>query len=135
MDSDQDYTTDEDKRKKPTETLQYFSVEVQNKKTPDKKGEGKGKEDLILAVVNWMQRNIEKELQERKNAQKNCLTEIKNLKAENQQIKKENQNLNQGVQRLSERAENMENGNRKNSVVVQGLPIEVNNGEELKEGL
>ncbi|KAF2890490.1 hypothetical protein ILUMI_15683 [Ignelater luminosus] len=57
------------------------------------------------------------------------------LKAENQQIKKKNQKLKQGVQLLSERDENMENEKRKNNVAVQGLPIETNNKQELKEDL
>lgn len=131
MDRDSDdLSTDDGKRKTyPGREEEVFTRSKKIVRTPDKnKQKQENKIDEILIILKHLSQkveNIEKK-------QENILMELKTVKEENETIKKENEELKKEIKYIKEKMEHFENDKRRKNVVIQGLNIDTEDMNALK---
>lgn len=136
MDSDEEYTTDEGKRKKTSGNLsELFGRSVKTKRTPDKREQNEDKLELIIKMIADLKTEIKQELRGIREEQKECKKELIILQKANENFAMENKKLKEGLQKLSNTVDILDREKRRNNIVIQGMPINTNNENELKEDM
>lgn len=129
MDSD-DYTTDEGKRKKGMEDLpEGFIRSKRIQRTPVKITEIDDKWEKIMKMLE----SLTTEVKELRKEQKEFRDELKEIRKENEVIKNENLELKAKIKKVEERLERIEKDKRRNNIVLQGLKLETEDRNTLKE--
>lgn len=120
----EDYSTDDGKRRGEWEDNEVFKRSKKINRTPDRGTKEKGKEDM--SEIKNMMKIMMQGIQELKEGQKKYEDEIRSLKRENEEMKTKFKELNL-------RLDNMEKGKIRNNLVISGLKLDAEGGENLKE--
>lgn len=128
MDSE-DTSCDDRTRNKRAPEDEIFGKSKKLSRTPSKKV---GNEDKLEKVIEMIQ-NLSITVTEMREEQKEYRKEIRELREENIQIKQENVALKQQIQEIERRVDNLEKEKRRKNVVIQGLEVNTNNQNILKE--
>lgn len=129
MDSDE-YTTDDGKRKKgPDDSVDFHSRSKITARTPVKKRDTEDKIDRILEALG----SLTQEVKELRKEQKEYREEVKELRRENGSLREENTRLKSKIEGVEEKIEKMERDGRRNNMVIQGIKVNTDNQNLLKE--
>lgn len=130
MGSEEEYTTDEGKRKKGLEdSMEGHHRTKRVHKTPSRGREPEEKVDKILDMLS----NLTQEIKELRYEQKEYREEMITMKRENEDLKKENKKIKERLEEVEKKVENMERIERRNNVVIQGIPLTTYDENEMKE--
>lgn len=131
MDGD-DYTSDENKRKrteKDKEPEEIFRRSKKTIRTPQK--ERKDGDDKIDKLMEMMM-EVMKDTKEIKQGQENFRKEMNLLKQENERLKDENNRIRLEMNEMKDKIERLEKNQIKNNIVMMGLNIDTENREDLR---
>lgn len=136
MDSDGDYSTDENKRKRNLDKEEIFSKSKKMMRTPVKSQQ---KTDEKLDKLIELIQNLSAEMQQMRKEQKEYSKEMeilkeenRSLKLENENIKKENGEIKEDLKSLNIRLEYWEKEKKQNNVIISGLKIDTSDQYLLK---
>lgn len=136
MPSDEDYSTDESKRKREMDTDDIFKRSKKVYRTPDKQTKMDEKLDKLIELI----QNLSGEMQQVRTEQKEYRKEIEmlreenmNLKLENENIKKEFEEVKSDLKDLNLKFEYWDKEKRRNNIIIYGLKMDTNEGYILKE--
>lgn len=133
MDSD-DYSTDEQTRKRRCEEQERFERSKKTMRTPTKpSNKQEDKLDMIVRIMQELKVDLKNEIQQVRADQKLYAEEIIKLKEENAALRKENEIIKEELIEIKGNIEMIEKEKRKNNVVLSGLDIKTNNNSILKE--
>ncbi|KAI4458825.1 hypothetical protein MML48_7g00006827 [Holotrichia oblita] len=111
------------KRKKSTK-------DKQTKRTPDTKHEDDDRLGKIMEMIRELKVDLKAEIRSIGTELKEIVQEVKILKQENITLRNENEQLKKEVYLINEK---IEKEKRKNNVIVQGIRIDTNEPDLLKE--
>lgn len=132
MDSDEDYSTDDNTRKREQGEEHMANQCRKTTRTPNK-GQQKS-EDKLDKLIDMMQ-SLSAEVQQMRKEQKEYSKEIKALQKENNSLKQENDNIKKTIKVLNARMENWEREKKQNNVVIAGMDADTNDQRILKEAV
>lgn len=142
MDSDEYTSEDSKKRSRKEDVGDIFNKSKKINRTPTKQQKDESKMDQLLKMMQTLTdqtKCLTTEVKEIKEEQREYRNEIRDLKKElddirqsNEELKKENSEMKQELKRVKIRVEQYEKEKKTKNVIVQGLPMDTNNPNELK---
>lgn len=125
----QDYSSDDGgKRKKSTKDM--FERSSKTKRTPDTKHEDEDRLGKIMEMILELKGDLKAEIRGIGTELKEIVQEVKILKQENVKLRNENEQLKKEVNLINEK---IEKEKRKNNIIVQGIRMDTNEPDLLKE--
>lgn len=101
-------------------------------KTSGRMGDNIEKMMKMMEKMGDKMEEMNREIKKTREEQREYREEMKQLRKENQKLMEENGKMKKIITELDNRLERLENGRRKNNIVVQGVRIETNNPEVLQ---
>lgn len=136
MSSNDEYSTDDSKRKRDSSDLGAFKGSKKIARSPVKMRENDKKLDEIfqlLKAVSLDVQQIRNEQQEIRREMKELKDENNKMKHENELLKLENEKIKKNIATLNVKTEQLDKEKRKKNVVVTGLEVVKENENKLKE--
>lgn len=132
MTTDEDVSTDDGKRKKSSEGLaDIFTRSKRSARTPDKSGKREEKLDQMMEMM----QALTIEVKEIRKGQELYREEINRITEENRKLKEENVMIKKEMKIMKDRLDTMERDKRSNNVVIQGLKVDTDDRNILKEAV
>lgn len=113
--------------------LDGFERTKKTQKTRVKASQEERKLDMIMRMIQDMNKDLKTEILQIRKDQKEYTEEIKKLKEENPILKKENMEIREDMVDIKRNLEWIEKDRRRNNIVITGLEIDTRATEDVKK--
>lgn len=145
MDSDDDYTSGENKKRKGDDEEEWTRKSKKTSRSPIKSHKQEDKIDRLLKMMENLTeetRRLTTEVQEIKEEQGRYRREMKDLRHEIEKVKNDNKNIQQEKEEIKKelketktRLQKLEKMNKANNIIMQGIPIDTEDAKILKQAI